>query len=323
MKKIIKLLLGLLALLCIGAALMGIYVKSFLPNVGDAEELIVASTPERVKRGEYLANHVTVCMDCHSTRNWSQYAGPISGNLGGGGEKFDHSMGFPGRIFASNITPFNLSNWTDGELYRAITTGVNKDDKALFPVMPYHNYGRMDREDIMSIIAYLRTLKPIEYTAEERQLDFPLNFIVNTIPTKAQPTTKPNESDILAYGGYLVNAAGCVDCHSKTEKGAIIPGSEFGGGMEFHQLNGVVRSPNITSDKATGIGNWSKEFFVQRFKMYQDSSYVSPVLTPNDLNTPMPWTMYAGMKESDLEAMFAYLQSLQPISNSVNRFEKK
>ncbi|MBX2953563.1 MAG: hypothetical protein KF870_13725 [Leadbetterella sp.] len=114
-----------------------------------------------------------------------------------------------------------------------------------------------------------------------------------------------------------------MDCHSKVdEKGVLIKGAEFGGGREFGQPAGIIRSPNITFDRESGIGHWTKEMFVQRFKAYADSSYASPKLTPADLNSPMPWLMYSGMKNEDLEAIYAYLQSLKPIHNQVSRAEK-
>jgi len=323
MKKVYKVLLVILTLAFIAGALTGTYVKVFLPNIGEPVSMKIERTPERIARGRYLANHVAACMDCHSSRDWSKFAGPLSGNLGGGGEKFGKDMGFPGTIYAPNITPYKLGSWTDGEIYRAVTAGVNKDDKALFPVMPYHNYGQMDKEDVYSIIAYIRTLDPIKNSTAERELDFPLNFIVNTMPKKAQPEPKPEESNFLAYGAYLVNAAGCMHCHSKTDKGIIIEGSAFGGGMEFRQPAGIVRSPNITPDKETGIGHWTKDMFVQRFKGYADSSYTSIKYTISDLNSPMPWYMYSGMKKEDLGAIYTYLHSLKPIKNSVSRYEKK
>jgi mono/diheme cytochrome c family protein len=323
MKKAIKIVLGILLLVVVGVISLAAYVKVGLPNVGDPEDLKIEYTADRIERGRYLANSVAVCMDCHSSRDWSKFAGPIGGNFGGGGEMFGKEMGFPGTIYAANITPFNLGNWTDGEIFRTITTGVNKHGKALFPVMPYHNYGQLDREDIYSIISYIRTLEPITSNHPERVLDFPVNYLVNTMPRKAALSTRPNESDQLAYGKYMVTAAGCMHCHSKTDKGVIVPGSEFGGGMEFNLPGGLVRSPNITPDKETGIGDWTKEVFMGRFRTYTDSTYQSPVFAMDDLNSPMPWTMYADMNDYDLESIFAYLQSLEPISHAVTIYTKK
>lgn len=312
--------LGVLAFL-IAAGL--IYVKTALPNTGPAPELKIERTAARIERGKYLANHVTVCMDCHSTRDWSRHAGPLSGEFGGGGEAFTQEMGFPGKFYAPNITPYTLAGWTDGEIFRAVTTGVNKDGKALFPVMGYHRFGQLDKEDIYSIIAYIRGLAPVKKDIPESEPDFPVNFIINTMPQEAAFTTRPAESDQVAYGKYLITATGCVDCHSQTEKGSVVPGTEFGGGMEFSSPNGIVRSPNITMHKENGIGNWTREAFVARFKAYTDSGYVAPKLAPGDLNTPMPWSMYGGMKEEDLAAIHAYLSTVKVIDHAVFRMEKK
>ncbi len=323
MKKITKVLTGIFAIIVIGLLSTVLYLTYYLPNTGEAPDIKIELTPENIEKGRYLANHVAVCIDCHSSRDWTIFSGPINGNLGGGGEKFGKEMGFPGTIYARNITPHNLGNWTDGELFRAITTGVNKEGKALFSLMPYHHYGQMDVEDIYHIIAYIRTLKPVENDPPERELDFPVSLLINTMPREANFTPRPSRSNEVAYGKYLVNAAACVGCHSQTDKGAIIPGTEFGGGMEFRQPAGIVRSANITPHKQNGIGNLTQEEFVQRFKQYTDSAYQPAKLTPRDLNSPMPWSMYAGMEENDLKAIYVYLQSLSPIDNLVNHFEKR
>jgi mono/diheme cytochrome c family protein len=323
MKKALK-IIGIILSVLVIAILAGItYVKTALPNTGKPEVLTIERTPERIARGEYLAHHVTVCMDCHSTRDWSKFAGPLApGNLGGGGEIFDPNQGFPGTIYARNISPSGIGSWTDGEVFRAVTTGVSRDGSPLFPLMPYHNYGQMDKEDIYSIIAYLRTLKPVENKVPAPSLDFPINILVNTMPAPAKFVTKPDTSDLLAYGKYVINAASCVECHSQKDKGNTIPGTEFGGGMEFKSPNGTVTSANITMDPETGIGKWSKEAFVQRFKAYADSNYQHQSVGPTELNSPMPWHMYAGMKKHDLEAIHTYLSSIAPIKHTVVKFQK-
>ncbi len=323
MKKAIKVLLYLLLVIIIGVAGIAGYVAWFLPNVGDAPILKVELTPQRIERGKYLANHVAVCMDCHSTRDWSKFSGPpMAGTEGAGGDRFDQTMGFPGVFYAKNITPYGLSSWTDGEIFRVITTGVNKQGKALFPVMPYHYYGQLDEEDIKSIIAYIRTLPTIKKDIPASKADFPFSLIMNTIPTKATFSTKPNKNDSLAYGRYLVTATACVECHSQVDNGQIIPGTEFGGGRAFDLPGGVLRTANITPD-ATGIGSWSKEQFIQRFKQYQDSSYQSPNLAPTDFNSIMPWTMYSGMTTEDLGKIYDYLRTLKPRQHVVEKFTKR
>ena len=299
------------------------YVKFGLPAVGEAPDLKVELTQVRLERGRYLANHVTLCVDCHSKRDWVKFSGPVlPGTFGGGGEIFDESMGFPGVVYSPNITSFNLKNWTDGELFRVITTGVTKDGKALINIMPYSAYSKMDRKDIYAIIAYIRTLSPIETTVEERRLNFPLNFMVNTIPKKANLQPIPAESDTLKYGAYMVNAGACVDCHTKQAQGENIIGMEFAGGREFASPAGNIYSANITADKETGIGSWSREQFISKFKMYAED-YTPQPLAKGQAQTVMPWTMYGQLKEKDLAAMYAYLQTIKPITNEVIRYVSK
>ncbi|RTL49957.1 MAG: cytochrome C [Sphingobacteriales bacterium] len=318
MKKVLF-WVGLLLLLLVAGLL--VYLKFFLPNVENAPVLTVEITPQRVRHGAYLANHVTVCMDCHSTRNWLKFTGPIvPGTEGEGGEYFGVESGFPGKFYSKNITPVNLKNWTDGEIYRVITTGVDKKGNAIFPVMPYTYFGKMDKEDVYDIIAYIRTLHPIQNNIQSRSINFPMNFILNTLPQKAVPLKKPLKSETLLYGHYLVSIAACMECHTQQDQGNLKTELAFAGGRAFKMPNGITVSANITPDSATGIGNWSKESFVARFKTYSDTANLETI-TPDKVNTIMPWSMYGGMNTSDLEAIYVYLKSLPPIKNKVQHFE--
>jgi hypothetical protein len=324
MKKIFKIFGIILAIIIVGISALLTYVKTALPNVGSAEDIKIEYTPQRVERGKYLANSVCVCMDCHSKRDWEKFSGPlVEGTLGQGGERFDQSVGLPGVFLSRNITPEGITRYTDGELFRVITTGVNKEGNAMFPLMPYSHYGKMDLEDIYSIIAYVRSIAPIKNEVAASQPDFPMNFIINTIPQKADLQTKPDTSDILAYGSYMVNASGCIECHTQVEKGMILPELAFAGGREFLFADGsVVRSSNITADEETGIGKWSKEAFIQRFKLFKDSSYVLPSVKAGEYNSYMPWTMYAGMSKQDLGAIYAFLRTVKPMNNKVVKFSE-
>jgi len=229
-------------------------------------------------------------------------------------------MGLPGVFYATNLTPGGVvGEYSDGELYRAITSGVAKDGRALFPIMPYLQYGTMDDEDILSIIAYIRTLQPISADWPQREVDFPMNFILNLIPKENTPTKLPSRSDKIAYGEYLSIA--CIECHSPNEGGKPNFDLAFAGGFEFPlRTGGRVISSNITPDKETGIGNWTEEQFIQKFFQYADSNYVPHKIKPNEFNTVMPWVMISGMEEEDLSAIYAFLQSIDPIPNKLERF---
>jgi mono/diheme cytochrome c family protein len=319
MKQTVRVILLILVLLIAGVAILAIYIKNGLPNVGPPSDLKVQITSERVDRGRYLAMHVAACMICHSSRDNTLFGGPPKeGTLGVGGELFGKDEGFPGSIYAYNITPYHLGQWTDGELFRAITTGESRDGHALFPIMNYPAYGNADTNDILSIIAYLRTLPAIPGQTPRRTLDFPVSFIVNTMPARATPSPRPDTNNAVAYGRYIVSMASCIVCHSKADKGAVVPGTEFGGGRDFPMGGAVRYSSNITPDKETGIGYWNQALFVRKFKQYADSGYTPPPVKPGEV-TPMPWLAYAGMRERDLSAIFAFLQTVKPIHNKVRK----
>jgi hypothetical protein len=192
--------------------------------------------------------------------------------------------------------------------------------------MPYDNYGKMDKEDIYAIIAYIKSLPVIkEGISTPSTSNFPMNFIINTIPQKPEFQKRPDKNDPVNYGRYLVTMASCAHCHTpQDEQGEFIQELEFAGGMEFPiETGGIVRSANITPDNKTGIGTWSKDVFVQRFKSFVDSTHALTPIAAGDFNTVMPWTEYAGMEKEDLEAIYTYLQSLKPIENTVSRFDSQ
>jgi len=299
------------------------YVKLALPDVALMKDIKIPSDPVSIEHGKYLANNVAVCIDCHSERDWTKLSGPIiPGTEGGGGEHFDKNAGFPGSFYSKNITPVGLAGWSDAEIFRVVTSGVTKNNEAMFPVMPYLHYGQCDAKDIADIIAYIKTLKPIQHEVAASEADFPVSILINTMPKAASFTQRPPESDKIAYGGYLVNMAACGECHTKRDKGKPVEGMEFAGGMEFMMPTfGTVTSVNLTPDKETGIGGWTEESFVNMFRQFsKDSGYVVPKAKPGALNTPMPWTMYGNMKVDDLKAIYAYLQTVKPVKNRVELF---
>lgn len=320
-----KVLLIVVAVIVIGIVGTITYVSTALPNVGEPKQLTIKVTTEMLARGEYLTENVSGCIDCHSKRDFTKWAGPIKNDSrAGGGELFSEEMGLPGNIYSPNITPFALADWTDGEIYRAITEGVNKNGDALFPIMPYHSYGKVEKEDIFSIIAYLRSLEPNKNIPPNTELNFPMNLIVNLIPQKAEHKLKDNYSNKVEHGKYMATIAACADCHTPMEKGERIVGMEFAGGMEFKFPNGNInRTANLTPDKQTGIGNLTEEQFISKFKFYSDSNYKIRDLDHGEVNTMMPWLVYRNMQDYDLQAIYSYLMTLKPVKNKINIFEKK
>jgi hypothetical protein len=314
MRKIGKILLylALFLLVAVSAALVVLFTR--FPAVEDAPQLSVAGTPEQVERGRYLAHHVTVCIDCHSPRDWSRFsAPPAPDRLGQGGEGLNRDVGFPGEIHPPNIT--TLGEWTDGEIVRAMTSGLSRDGRPLFPFMPYGIYAALSQQDAEALVAYLRTLPAAPTEPMPTELDFPLNLIVRTMPKQATlqaSTPQPGES---GYGRYLTTIAGCQFCHSPQGE----PDGELAcaGGHEFALASGKVVSPNITPHEVTGIGGWTKEAFVARFRAFANGA---PPTGPQDPNTVMPWTMYAGMTDEDLGAIYDYLRTVAPVDRAIEKW---
>ncbi len=297
-----------------------IYFNLTYPITRPATEVEIYPTQKRIDRGSYLVNHVTVCLPCHSQRDWSLFSGPVvPGTEGMGGFKFED--GVPGTIYASNITPSGLGEWTNGEVLRAITTGVTKANRVLYPIMPYPEYHQMAMEDLYSVISYIRSLKPIVQEVPLSTIDFPMNLIIKTIPPEAYiPVTSIDESKNVDYGRYLVAIAGCRSCHTPMDKGKFVDDQDLAGGTPFPLNESAAMSSNITPDIETGIGSWTKDDFLTRFKQYENKIIK---VKPDEFNTPMPWTLYAGMTEQDLNAIYDYLKTVPPVHNKIDKEKKK
>lgn len=298
-----------------------LYIK--YPDIGKKEEIKIEHTPEQIRRGEYLVKHVAACLGCHTgDKNNLKLYNPIVKNIGAGNGKF---LGLPGDFYSKNITPAltGLKNWTDTDIFYAITAGVSKDGTPLFPLMPYENYAQMDKEDIYSIIAYIRTIPPVENQVEKSKPDFPMNLIMRTIPKAPEFSQRPEPEDTVAYGKYLYTLASCDHCHTQKINGKSLEGMEHAGGFELPlSTGGKVRSTNITPDIQTGIGLWTRENFIARFKASVARAKANPDIKPGEFNSLMPWLEYAGMTDQDLGAIFAYLMSSKPVSNKIQIFEK-
>ena len=117
----------------------------------------------------------------------------------------------------------------------------------------------------------------------------------------------------VARGKYLVSVGGCNDCHTpgnflgKADMTRYLGGSDVG--FDMPGL-GVFVGPNLTPDKATGLGNWSAKQIVTALKtgVRPDGRQLAPT---------MPWMAFANLTNSDAYAIAAYLKSLKPVSNKV------
>jgi mono/diheme cytochrome c family protein len=274
-------------------------------------------------RGEYLVANIAPCLDCHSERDPMVFAMPIKPGTEGGGAAmpFGEGVGVPGEVTAPNITPYKLKDWSDEDIIKAITQGINKKGDTLFPIMPYHNYSRLAKDDIQAIVAYIRALKPIEKADVPRKL-FITAAQFGPLPANTLDQNKrPDPSDKVKYGEYLVTMASCSDCHTPMTQQGPDMSKMFAGGFHFKEGPLEVTVTNITPDSATGIGTWTEAMFLAKFKTNLDQ--VNSKVNPGKQQTVMPWGMYATMKEDDLKAIYAYLRTVPPVKNKIEKWPTK
>ena len=155
-------------------------------------------------------------------------------------------------------------------------------------------------------------------------------------PPPAEPAA-PAQSAV-DRGQYLVTVQDCNGCHTPfTDMGepdmsrmlsghpqdvsvTAPPSPPLSGGWLVAISNtntawsgpwGVSFTTNLTPDRETGIGAWTEQTFIAAIRQGKKSG------AGRDLLPPMPWRMYANLTDDDLEAMFAYLQTIPAISNRV------
>jgi mono/diheme cytochrome c family protein len=281
----------------------------------------------RLDRGRYLVEHVAGCIDCHSKRDFTKYSGPVvAGTEYGGGLVFDEHFGLPGIIYGRNISSdveTGIGAWTDEEIMRAITQGINKNGDTLFPLMPYTNYNRMAKEDLLSIIAFIRTVKPIKNEVPTRALKIPiaLAYPAKFLQPSVDNNPMPAETDLAKYGEYLITFADCGTCHSPLTAHGPDMSRMYAGGYTFVLPTNKVTSANITPDTATGIGSWTEERFLAKFTTYRDPKNYD--YDPGKQNTIMPLSVLAGMTDNHLRAIYAYLRTVRPQNNMVMKFPQQ
>ncbi len=324
-KKILPVALLIILVL---TGIIYLYIRYALPKIPPARDIVIDHHDSSLlKRGEYLAEHVSICVDCHSARNVNYFSWPfIENQKGSGGPFLSQKLGytFPGESFTPNITPANIGSWTDGEIYRLLTTGIDKDGKTINHAMPFQNFSHLDPNDAKAIIAYIRTIPPIKNSpAGITKINFFHSLYNRTISRDVKPIYLDSLKTGVDSGHYLVTIASCNDCHTPKKWLEINDTSRLlSGGLEFPlPTGGFVHSANLTPDES-GLASWTEEVFVKKFKSYLDSGAIYKV-SPNSYNTLMPWSDYDAMTERDLKAIYAYLKSLKPVYNPVVVFTRK
>lgn len=318
MKKFAIALFALALLAGGGFAWLATKKPAFVPPL----DMKVEITDERITRGRYLFENLADCDGCHSPRDWNRFPGPVIEAERASGFEFPAELGLPGRVISANLSSdpeTGLGAWTDGEILRALREGVSRDGRALFNFMPFEHYAHMSDEDAYALIAYMRTIPPVRKAQPRTELVFPVKYLINDLPRPVNgPVAAPTKEDRVKYGEYLVTLGECKTCHSLLDKGVPVAGREFAGGEPFRFDTRLVRSANITPDEETGIGLWSEDRFVAKFKGYAEMTAANAPPMNQTNFTIMPWLGLARLTDEDLRAIYAYLRTIPAIRNPVD-----
>ena len=262
-------------------------------------------------RGKNLV--ANICSGCHNDFQLNKLIGRSLNDL----------PKIAGHLYSANLTNSITHGlppqYSDAELFYLLKTGIGRDGR----FMPYMMRPMMADEDINDIIVYLRSNDPpvaaMDTTVGKTHINL-IGKIGLRILTKPQPYNKgvarPDENDPIATGRYLVAVIGCYHCHSKKVMGLdyLEPENSRGylqGGIRLKDHEGKrLRGPNLTPDKETGIGNFSKEDFKKA---------VREGITPSGRKLSPPMGKFKSLTDSQIDAIYSYLQTLQPVKHKVKR----
>ncbi|QHJ01260.1 c-type cytochrome [Xylophilus rhododendri] len=263
---------------------------------------------ELVKRGKYLAT-ASDCIACHT----AHHGQPMAGGL-----VIDSPVG---KIVATNITPskqFGIGAYTEQQFADALRKGVRADGANLYPAMPYTAYANLHDEDVKALYAYfMQGVAAVDKPTEPTSLPFPMNIRAsmkawNALFLQSEPQKDAPEFSIdLNRGRYLVEgAAHCSTCH--TPRGFLM--QEQGGQKMAGALVGAWYAPNITPDKVSGIGSWSRDELVAYLKTGRLEGKAQAAGSMAEAIT----NSFSHMTDADLHAMAAYILQLPPVANAAD-----
>lgn len=121
-----------------------------------------AADPAAVARGKYLVT-IASCHDCH-TPGYFLGKPDMARYLGGSDVGFE--LPGLGVFVGPNLTPdkeTGLGSWTDQQVVAAIQTGATPSGRMLAPIMPYHAFANLTAPDVQAIVAFLRSIPPVQH----------------------------------------------------------------------------------------------------------------------------------------------------------------
>jgi mono/diheme cytochrome c family protein len=292
MKKVFK-WIGIVLGGLIGVIILAVLGLSFRANARlnktyqiQPETVSIPADSYAIAEGERLASFY--CTGCHGE------------NLGGTDFFSEPALAV---IDTPNLTSGNggIGNqYSDADWVRAIRHGVDPQGESLF-IMPAKDFYYLNDEDLGQIIAYLKTLPPVDNTSNDFSFTIMGRVLLGagvfgdvlnaeTIDHAGPRPESPVVGVTEEYGEYLVNTIGCRTCH----------GQELSGGQD--PAPGAPPGPNLTP--GGHLSSWT------------DSTFITTVRTRQ--SEWMPFESLAKMNDDELRAIWTYLQALPELETTTN-----
>lgn len=251
------------------------------------EPLKISMDAQTIERGRQIVTTRGGCNECH-TPNFS-------------GQVYDEGM-LAGRLVVANLTPGKGgagTEFTDEDWIRAIRYGLKKDGTSLLG-MPSEYFNAFSDSDLAAIIAYLRSLPPVDTSHPNSRLGPMFRWLIlqephvlpaSLIDHSAPRSPEPVPGVTVEYGKYLANV--CRMCHMDDMAGGTEPGQGL----------------NLTP--GGDLAKWSEEDFIKAMR-----NGVTPSGKKLD-PTLMPWQSMGKMSDDELKAIWLYLKSIPPVENKI------
>jgi mono/diheme cytochrome c family protein len=301
MKAFPRVVLAVLVLAILGVAwwLFGQRHPALPPATSSATK---PQDPALIERGAYPAI-VGDCAACHTAQGGQPYAG-------------GRSLPTPfGAVPAPNLTPDDatgLGQWSFDAFWRALHEGIGRDGQALYPAFPYTSYTRVTRADALALFAYLQSLPPVHSTTPAPSLRFPYDLRASLAAWRrlyfrpGEFVPDPKQSAEWNRGAYLVQGLGhCNECHAQRDQFGGLPGRVALTGGQIPEQHWYA--PDLGTRGHGGLQGWGTQDIVDLLKTGQSArgAAFGPMA-----DVVMQSTQH--MRDEDLRAIAAYLQSLPP-----------
>ena len=277
-----------------------------------ASDAAAQTTREQIARGKYVFGAAAGC-GCHTVAKQP---------LNAGGRKYDGPFG---TVYSSNITPdptTGIGKWTDEQIITATRSGRRPNGERLIPVHPYTVFNGMAEQDLKDVVAYLRSVPPINRATPAKKISVPMFesvFLPAWLATFAAIESPPKSAATsgVARGEYLTRAVShCGECHTPRTMTMAVDNTRFLAGNQKGKGPEGSAVPNITPDRETGLGSWTEE---------QITDYLETGNKPDgDVSGGLMMEViqgssagYKDLTKADRQAIAKYLKSIPPIKNKI------